>query len=113
MKTLKIATIATIITVAIIALCGIATASAETYEMTAVVTEWEQIGETDLYNITVTDANGNMWGFMGEKEDAHIGNLYRVTMMDLSNEHEEDDEIADAELLGILTPVQVARFLKW
>ena len=113
MKTTKIIIIATVATIIIIALCGIATASAENYTVTAVVTEWEQIGDTDLYNITVTDASDNVWGFMGEKEDAHIGNLYKLTITDLSTEHEEDDEIADAELLGILTPVQVARFLKW
>ena len=113
MKTLKIATIATIITALIIALCGIATATAETstYKLTAVVTEWEQIGDTDLYVISVTDENGNVWDFLGEEEDAHIGNLYVLTMHDMSNEHEEDDEIITAELITRLAHEELMRFL--
>lgn len=110
MKTMKIATIATAITLVLIALCGIATAN--TYEMTAVVIAWEQIGDTDLYNVTVIDANGEQWAFFGEEEDAHIGNLYRITMLDMSNEHEEDDEIKDVELIDCLDAIDTARFLR-
>jgi len=114
MKTLKIATIATIITALIIALCGIATATAETadtYRLTAVVTAWEQIGDSDLYVISVTDENGNVWDFLGEKEDAHIGNLYVLIMRDMSNEHEEDDEIVDVVFITCLGMTEMMNFL--
>lgn len=114
MKTLKIATIATIITALLIALCGIATATAETtdtYRLTAVVTAWEQIGDSDLYVISVTDENGNVRDFLGEKEDAHIGNLYVLIMRDMSNEHEEDDEIVDVVFITCLGMTEMMDFL--
>lgn len=112
MKTTKIIIIATIATIIIIALCGIATASAESYTLTAVVTEWEQIGDTDLYNITVIDENGDEWGFMGEKEDARVGNLYKMTMMDHSAENEEEDEIIDCEYVTTLDIPATANWIK-
>ena len=112
MKTTKIITIATIATILLIALCGMATATAETYDLTAVVIGYEQIGDTDLYTINLMDVNGNKWDFFGEAKDAHIGNLYRVTMLDMSEEHEEADEISDVELITRLDTMEMMSLLR-
>ena len=116
MKTTKIVTIATIITIIIIALCSVATANAEAggrgefYPRLAVVTAWEQIGDTDLYIIIVTDKDGNEWGFYGEKEDAHIGNIYNLLMWNMG-EAEEADEIIEVYYEGRMTTAEMLHFL--
>ena len=107
MKNTKIATIATIITIIIIALCGVATANAEVgdrgefYPRLAVVTSYERIGETDEWIITCTDKDGAEWSFFGEKEDAHIGNMYNLLMWNMG-EAEENDEIIEVYYEGRL-----------
>ena len=105
MKNLKIATIATALTALIIALCGItmtATAeTADTYTKTAVVTAWEQIGDTALKTITVTDEDGNEWDFFDDEEYWQIGDLAIVTLWDL-HEAEESDEVIDVEKIDHL-----------
>ena len=112
MKTTKIITIATIATILLIALCGVATATAETYDLTAVVIDYKQIGDTDIYIINLMDINGDKRDFLGEAEDAHIGNLYRVTMLDMSEEHEEADKISDVELITRLDIMEMVSFLR-
>ena len=112
MKTTKIIIIATIATILLIALCGVATANAETYDLTAVVIGYEQIGDLDLYIINLMSVNGDELDFLGEAEDAHIGNLYRVTMLDMSEEHEEADEISDVELITRLDTMEMMSFLR-
>lgn len=103
MKTLKIATIATAITLALIALCGIATAeNADTYNLNAVVTAWEQIGDTALRVVTVTDENGNEWAFFDDEDYWKVGDVVILTMMDMSEEHDELDEVMDVERIGHL-----------
>ena len=105
MKTTKIITIATAITLAIITLCGIATANAEVgdrgefYPRLAVVTAYEQIGDTDLWVITCMDKDGNLWDFYGEEEDAHVGNIFNLLMWNMG-EREEDDEIVEVYYEG-------------
>lgn len=114
MKTTKIITIATVATILLIALCGVTTATAETadtYRLTAVVTAWEQIDDSDLYVISVTDESGNVWDFIGEKEDTNIGNLYVLIMHDMGNAHEEDDEIEDAVFVTRLGMIEIMNFL--
>lgn len=105
MKSIKIVIIATIATIALIFACGVATAETadrgEFYPRLAVVTAWEQIGDTDLYIITVIDKDGNEWGFYGEKEDAHIGNIYNLLMWNLG-EAEEEDEIVEVYFEGCM-----------
>ena len=107
MKTTKIITIATAIIIAIIALCGVATASAEVgdrgefYPRLAVVTAYERIGETDTWIITCTDKEGKAWSFYGEKEDAHIGNIFNLLMWNLGGE-EEADEIVEVYFEGCM-----------
>jgi len=111
MKTMKIITIVTIL---LIALCGMVTTTAETadtYRLTAVVIAWEQIDDSDLYVISVTDESGNVWDFIGEKEDAHIGNLYVLIMHDISHEYEEDDEIIDAVFVTCLGMTEMMNFM--
>ena len=96
MKTLKIATIATAITLALIALCGIATATAETadtYALTAVVTSWEKIGDTDLCIINCTTKDGNVWSFFDDEEYYRIGDVVVLTMWDVTAPEEEDEVI--------------------
>ena len=113
MKTLKIATIATIITTLLIALCGIATATAETadtYELTAVVTGWERIGDTDLRLIECTTEEGNVWSFFDDEEYWHVGDMVILTMWECT-EAEEDDEVMDVVRIGTLTAVGMAHFL--
>lgn len=96
-------TIATIIT--IIALLTIATATAEIgdrgefYPRLAVVTAYERIGDTDLWVITCTDKDGAEWSFHGEREDAHIGNVFNLLMWNMG-EREEDDEIIEVYYEG-------------
>ena len=112
MKTTKIAIIATIATIIIIALCGIAMADA--YTKIAVVTVMEKIGEDlPLWVVTATDENGQEWDFFADEEDEHyhIGDLLNLTMMDMSGEHDETDEVIDVEFINVLTPAQVADFL--
>ena len=105
MKNLKIATIATIMTALIIALCGITmTATAEnldTYTVTAVVTAWENIGETTLTVVTVTDENGNLWDFFDDEEFYKIGDVVTVTMWKVEDD-EEADEVLDVEKIDHL-----------
>ena len=105
MKTTKIAIIATIITIIIVALCGVATANAEDrgefYPRLAVVTAYERLGDTDEWIIDCTDKDGNVWSFFGEKEDAHIGNIFNLLMWNL-NEREENDEIIEVYYEGCL-----------
>ena len=103
MKTTKIAAIATIITIIVIALCGVATANAEDhgefYPRLAVVTAFERLGDIDEWIIDCTDKDGNVWSFYGEKEDAHIGNIYNLLMWNMG-EAEEDDEIIEVYYEG-------------
>ena len=108
----KIAIIATIATIIIIALCGIA--MADTYEKTAVVTAMEKIGEDlPLWIVTATDENGHMWDFFADEEEEHyhIGDLLTITMIDMSGENEEADEVADVEVLRTLSATETADFL--
>ena len=112
MKATKITIIATIATIIIIALCGIA--MADTYTKTAVVTAMEKIDEDlPLWIITATDENGNMWDFFADEEEEHyhIGDLLMITMIDMSGENEEADEVADVEVLRTLTATETADFL--
>jgi flagellar basal body L-ring protein FlgH len=105
MKNLKIATIATIMTALIITLCGITmTATAEnldTYTVTAVVTAWENIGDTTLTVVTVTDENGNLWDFFDDEEFYKIGDVVTVTMWKVEDD-EEADEVLDVEKIDHL-----------
>lgn len=103
---MKTITIATAITIAIILSCAcIIPASAEVgdrgefYPLLAVVTAYEQIGDTDLWVIDVTDKDGRVWSFYGEEEDAKIGNIYNLLMWNLG-EAEEDDEIVEVYYEG-------------
>ena len=113
MKNLKIATIATVITLVLILACGIATASAEseTYEVNAVVIEM-RIVFPGVWEVIAVDERGEMWGWYednGNGEYWHIGDLARLTMLDLS----EEDEVMDVRLLGELTPAGVANWMGW
>lgn len=108
MKTTKIITIATIITIALIALFGIATASAEsnTYKMEGIVTEWHMIC-ADLYDVTVTTEDGNLFGFFADSEEHYeVGDFVVLTMKDMSEEHDEEDEVIDVEYINHLTPTE-------
>lgn len=102
-KTIIIATIITAIIMISTAFAMPAVAEVgdrgEFYPRLAVVTSYERIGDTDLYTITVTDKDGNEWGFYGEKEDAHIGNIYNLLMWNM-NEAEEEDEIIEVYFEG-------------
>lgn len=108
MKTTKIITIATTITMAIIIACSfVMTASAEVgdrgefYPRLAVVTAYERIGDTNLWVISVTDKDGQVWDFYGEEEDAHVGNIYNLLMWNLG-EREEADEIVEVYFEGTM-----------
>lgn len=117
MKSVKIIIIATITTIVLIFACGIATATAEseTYEVNAVVTEM-RIAFPGVWEVIAVDERGKMWGWYednGNGEYWHIGDLARLTMLDLSKEHDEDDEVMDVRLLGELTPAGVADWMGW
>ena len=97
MKTTKIVTIATIVTIIIIALCGVATANAEddTYEVTATITAKNLICGT-LCEVIATTEDGTEFGFLAdEDEDFHLGEVVILEMKDMSNEHDEEDEVID------------------
>lgn len=113
MKTTKIVTIATIITIALITLFGIATASAEsnTYKTEGIVTEWRVIC-ADLYDVTVTTEDGNLFGFFADDEEPYeIGDFVVLTMKDMSEEHDEEDEVIDVEYINHFTPTECAVWL--
>lgn len=108
MKTTKIITIATIITIAIIALFGVATASAEAgnrgefYPKMSVVTGIEQIGDTNLFTVTVIDKDGHEWSFFDDEGEWQIGDIANLLMWNLSNEREEEDEIVEVYYEGTM-----------
>ena len=100
--------IATIVIIAIIISCScMIPACAEVgdrgefYPRLAVVTGYEQIGDTDLWVIEVTDKDGEVWSFYGEVEDAHIGIMFNLLMWYLG-EAEEEDEIVEVYYEGRL-----------
>ena len=106
MKSTKIVIIATIITAIIMVSTAFAMpASAEVgdrgefYPRLAVVTSYERIGDTDLWVIVCTDKDGEEWAFYGEREDAHIGNVYNLLMWNMG-EAEEEDEIIEVYYEG-------------
>ena len=108
MKTTKIVTIATIITIALITLFGIATASAETadrgefYPKMSVVTGIDQIGDTNLFTVTVIDKDGHEWSFFDDEGEWQIGDIANLLMRNLSNEREEEDEIVEVYYEGTM-----------
>ncbi len=107
MKTTKIITIATAITIAIITLCGIATANAEVgdrgefYPKMAVVTAIEEIGDTNIFNVTVVDKDGHEWGFFDDEGEWQIGDIANLLMWNLG-EREEEDEIVEVYYEGTM-----------
>lgn len=107
-KTIKTIIIATIVTCAIMISCACAMPACaevgdrgEFYPRLAVVTAYEQIGDTDLWVIEVTDKDGEVWSFYGEEEDAEIGNIFNLLMWNLG-EAEEADEIVEVYYEGRL-----------
>jgi len=108
MKTTKIITIATIITIAIIALFGVATASAEVgdrgefYPKMSIVTGVEQIGDTNLFTVTVIDKDGHEWSFFDDEGEWQIGDIANLLMWNMSNEREEEDEIVEVYYEGTM-----------
>ncbi len=108
MKTTKIIAIATIITIAIIALFGVATASAEAvdrgefYPKMSVVTGIDQIGDTNLFTVTVIDKDGHEWSFFDDEGEWQIGDIANLLMRNLSNEREEEDEIVEVYYEGTM-----------
>lgn len=92
MKTTKIITIATAITIAIIALCGIATASAEVYPLTAKVIEVDYIADL----VTVETFMGHLYMFEG-CEDWQEGDCCALIMEDNGTELVIDDKIVMAQ----------------
>ena len=107
-NTIKIIAIATIVTIAIMISCAYAMPACaevgdrgEFYPRLAVVTGYEQIGDTDLWVIEVTDKDGEVWSFYGEEEDAHIGIMFNLLMWNLG-EAEEEDEIVEVYYEGRL-----------
>ena len=65
------------------------------YPLLTMVTGWEQVGDTDLYVITCLDLNGNTWELLEEGRTWKIGDICTLIMKDMSEEHEEMDEIVD------------------
>ena len=117
MKTTKIITIATAITIALVlSFSFIVPASAEVgdrgefYPLLSVVTAYEQIGDTDMWIISVTDKDGRVWDFYGEEEDAHIGNIYNLLMWNMG-EREEDDEIVEVYFEGTMDNTSLMAWL--
>lgn len=104
------------IIIAVIALFTIATATAEVgdrgefYPLLAVVTAYEQIGDTDMWVINVTDKDGRVWSFYGEEEDCHIGTMFNLLMWNMG-EAEENDEIIEVYYEGRMTTAEMLHFL--
>lgn len=109
-KAMKAITAITLAMLTMILACSLMmTAYAEDYTMPAVVMGWEQIGDLDLYEITVVDENGHEWGFL-EEEPLEIGDV--VTLYMNKGETEEEDEIERYEWIGWLAPAEVAEWLE-
>jgi hypothetical protein len=109
--------IATAITCAIIIACSFALPACaevgdrgEFYPRLAVVTAYEQVGDTDLWVIYCTDKDGEVWSFYGEEEDAHIGMMYNLLMWNMG-EAEEEDEIIEVYYEGRMDTMQMAQWL--
>jgi hypothetical protein len=63
------------------------------YNVEGVVTAWEQIGDTSLCSVTVTDSNGNLWAFYDDEGFYRVGDLVILRMMDMVGD--EEDEVLD------------------
>ena len=112
MKTFKTAMIATIITVALILTCGIAMAHAESdfYAKNALVTGFESLEDSGLWIITVVDENGEQWDFLDDESFYRVGDVVVLRMMDLSNEHDEADEICDVMFIKHLNTIEMMQW---
>lgn len=97
MKTLKVISIALMICSMLMVMIAVGSASAEEEQTSrlAVVTAYERVIDSDEWIISCTDKDGNIWSFKGEEEDAHIGYLYNLLMI--------DDRVVDAYCKGRLT----------
>lgn len=114
MKTTRIILIATIITIITMLSCASLTYAeaedrGEFYPKLAVVTGYEQIGDTEEWIIYLTDREGQIWGFYGEDEDAHIGILFNMLMWNMGEV--ENDEIIEVYYEGQLTTTEMIKFL--
>ena len=117
MKTFVTCMIATFITCAIILGCAYAMPAQadtfDTYKVEGVVTEYH-IAFPGVWEVVATTKDGDQFGWFADNDDGeywHIGDLVLITMRECGRE--EDDEVMDVLLLGELTPVGMARWLKW
>ena len=86
--------IITIILTAIAILTAVsAIADEDIYNVEGVVTAWEQIGDTSLCSVTVTDSTGNLWAFYDDEGFYRVGDLVILRMMDMVGD--EEDEVLD------------------
>lgn len=109
MKTTKIITIATAITIALILTFAISLPACaevgdrgEFYPKMAVVIAVDQIGDINLFTVTVIDKDGHEWGFFDDEGEWQIGDIANLLMWNLSNEHEEEDEIVEVYYEGTM-----------
>ena len=93
MKTLKI--ISAVLMVCALLMAAVASAEEEPTSRLAVVTAYECMNDSNEWIISCTDKDGNVWNFIGEEEDAHIGYLYNLLMV--------DDRVVDVYCKGRLT----------
>lgn len=91
-NTIKIIAIATALTLAIIISCACAMPAVaehadhgEFFPQLSVVVGYEQISANE-WIIECMDKDGEVWGFYGEEEDAHIGNIFNLLLWDTGDE---------------------------
>lgn len=112
MSTRRFVSIIIVATVAFLIIVGsvaFATAEGNTYEVDAVVVNFEATRWGNL-KVEVVDEEDNIWGYYADlDEDVHIGDVVTLTVFDYGDE--EENEIIDAVRVDHLDTVEMLQWI--
>lgn len=106
MKEIKIIVIAVIIIIVIMVSCAYAMPAyadedkGEFYPKLTIVVGYQHI-TADEWLIECMDKTGEIWTFYGDKDDAHIGNIFNLLMWNIG-EFETENEIIEVYWEGYI-----------
>lgn len=106
-KFVSIVVSALIVFVVVISSVGFAVAEEDVRSVAAVVTGYKNsFGDLE---IEVVDAEGNIWAYYAD--EAHIGDLIILTIIDFGDPSFEDDEIIDVVTVARLNDKEMIQWL--
>lgn len=112
MSTRRFVSIVIVATVAFLIIVGsvaFATAEGNTYEVDAVVVNFEA-APWGYFEVEVVDEEDNIWGYYADlNEDVHIGDVVTLTVFDYGDE--EENEIIDAVRVDHLDTVEMLQWI--